>query len=168
MHRYKCWNSAMPTTAAPVKVTTGTSIKTMLQLATPSTRQCQLIAWGYTLDAVPGSTGGVIELVQTDVAATVTAHVAAGVQPLDPNAPASLMTLGASATGYTATVEGSVTATRTFDTDLIPPTAGAVPLSYDYQWMPDERPIVAISKFLRVRATFAAAVNMLTWVVWDE
>jgi hypothetical protein len=168
MHRYKCWNAPMPTTAAIAKVTTGTTIKTMLQIATPSTRELQLISWGYSLDAVPGSTGGIIELIQTDVAATVTAHVASGVQPLDPNAPASLMTLGTSATGYTATVEGSITATRSFDTDQIPPTAGATSVNYDYQFVQDERPIVAVSKFLRVRVTFAAAVNMLCWVVWDE
>lgn len=162
------FNSPMVTTAAPVPVTTGTVIKTMLQLATPSTRQCQLIAWGYSLSAVPGSTGGVIELVQTDVAATVTAHVAAGVQPLDPNAPASLMTLGTSATGYTATVEGSTTATRMLDFDQVPPSAGAVPTTFDYQWVLDERPIIAVSKFLRIRATFAAAVNMSCWLCWDE
>lgn len=168
MHRYKCWNGAAPTTAALVKVTTGTTIKTMLQVATPATRQLQLIAWGYTMDAVPGSTGGIVELIQTDVAATVTAHVAAGVQQLDPNAPNSLMTLGTSATGYSASAEGSITATRSFDTDLIAPTAGAQPITYDYQWMPDERPVVAVSKFLRVRVTMAAAVNMLCWVCWDE
>lgn len=168
MHRYKCFNAAMPTTAAPVKVTTGTVIKTMLQIATPSTRQLQLISWGYELDAVPGSTGGIVELVETDVAATVTAHVASGVQPVIPSLPASLVTLGVSATGYTATVEGAPTATRSFDTNLVPPTAGAASTSYDYQWMPDERPIVAVSKFLRVRVTMAAAVNMLTWVCWDE
>lgn len=168
MHRYKCFNAAMPTTAAIAPVATGTTIKTMLQIATPATRQCQLISWGYTLSAVPASGTATIELIQTDVAATVTPHVAAGVQPLDPNAPASLMTLGASATGYTATAEGTVTATRTFDTDQIASTAGAQPLNYDYQWMPDERPIVAVSKFLRVRVTFAASVNMLCWVVWDE
>ena len=158
----------MQTTAAIAKVTTGTAIKTMLQVATPATRQCQLISWGYELDAVPGSTGGIIELIQTDVAATVTAHVASGVQPLDPNAPASLMTLGTSATGYTATVEGATTAVRTFDANFADPTAGAASLSYDYQWALDERPIIAISKFLRVRVTFAAAVNMLCWVCFDE
>lgn len=167
MHRYKCWNGPAPTTAAQQKVTTGTAIKTMLQIATPSTREIQLISWGFTLDGVPASAGQV-ELIQTDVAATVTAHVASGVQPLDPNAPASLMTLGTSATGYTATVEGTVTATRTFDAQLIPPTAGALDLNYVYQFMPDERPIIAISKFLRVRATFGAAVNMSCWITWDE
>lgn len=168
MHRYKCFNAPMQTTAAIAKVTTGTSIKTMLQISTPATRQCQLISWGYELDAVPGSTGGIIELIQTDVAATVTAHVASGVQPLDPNAPASLMTLGTGNTGYTATVEGATTAVRTFDANFAAPTAGAESLSYDYQWALDERPIIAVSKFLRVRVTFAAAVNMLTWVCWDE
>jgi hypothetical protein len=168
VHRYKCMNSAMATTAATAKVTTGTAIKTMLQIATPSTRQLQIISWGYDLDAVPGSTGGIVELIQTDVAATVTAHVASGVQPLDPNAPPSLMTLGTSATGYTGTAEGTITATRIFDTNFAQPSAGAASLNYEYQFMPDERPIVAVSKFLRVRVTFAAAVNALVWVTWDE
>lgn len=170
MHRFKCGNWAMATTAAPVEVTTGTAIKTMLQIATPSTRQIQVISWGFTLDAAPATTGeGVIELVQTDVAATVTAHGASGVQPLDPNSPASLMTLGTSATGFTGTAEGSTTASRSFDTVKVTGVSnGAWPTSYSYQFMPDERPIVAVSKFLRVRATFSAAVNALVWVVWDE
>ena len=166
MHRYKTWNAAMPTTAAMVPVTTGTVIKTMLQIATPATRECQLISWGYSLSALPASGAASVELIQTDVAATVTAHVAAGVQPLDPNAPPSLMTLGTAATGYTATAEGVTTASRVFDMDQVSTVLG--PVTYDYQWMPDERPIVAVSKFVRVRVTFAAAVNLLCWVCWDE
>lgn len=168
MHRYKTWNGPMPTTAAQQAVTTGTSIKTMLQLATPSTRQIQLIAWGFTVDDPPGA-DAVVELLQTDVAATVTAHVAAGVQPLDPNAPASLLTLGTSATGYTATAEGSTTAARVFDAVSLSSVTAESPLTYGYQFMPDERPIVAVSKFLRVRATTpTTAVDMRCWVVWDE
>lgn len=167
MHRFICWNGAAPTTAALVKVTTGTAIKTMLQVATPSTRMIQLVSWGYTLDAVPGSAGQV-ELLQTDVAATVTAHVAAGVMPLQPGIPASLMTLGTGATGYTASAEGTTTASRVFDVGLIPSSAGATDLQYDYEWMPDARPVVDISKFLRVRVTFGGAVNMNCYVVWDE
>lgn len=153
----------MPTTAAQQSVTTGTAIKTLLQVATPSTRQLQVISWGFSTD---GAQAGVVELLQTDVAATVTAHVAAGVQPLDPNAPASLVTLGTSATGYTATVEGAITATRVFDAVTLS-AAGSNP-GYSYQFMPDERPIVAISRFLRVRVTFGVAENMRCWVVWDE
>jgi hypothetical protein len=136
----------------------------MLQIATPSTRQIQLISWGFSIDT---DQGGVVELLQTDVAATVAAHVAAGVQPLDPNAPVSLMTLGTSATGYTATAEGTTTASRVFDAQQV--QGGGVWLQpYAYQWMPDERPIVAVSKFLRVRVTFGTTTNMLCWVCWDE
>lgn len=169
MHRYKTWNGPMPTTAAQQSVTTGTAIKTMLQISTPSTRQIQLIAWGFSVDDYPGA-DSVVELLQTDVAATVTAHVAAGVQPLDPNAPASLLTLGVSNTGYTSSAEGTTTAARVFDAVSIDTTAGSnAPLSYSYQFMPDERPIVAVSKFLRVRATTpTTAVDMRCWVIWDE
>ena len=165
MHRYKTWNGAMPTTAAQVKVAVANGVKTMLQLSTPATRQIQLISWGYSIDA---ALAGVVELMQTDVAATVTAHVAAGVQPLDPNAPASLLTLGTANTGYTASAEGSTTASRVFDVQEV---ASSSPpnLSYSYQWTPAERPIVAISKFVRVRTTFGATTSsMVCWIVWDE
>lgn len=168
MAQFKTWNGPMPTTAAQQSVTTGTSIKTMLQVATPSTRYITLIAWGFSIDDTSGA-DGVVELLQTDVAATVTAHVASGVQPLDPNAPASLMTLSTSGTGYTASAEGTPTATRVFDAVSLSATTSESPYTYCYQWMPDERPIVAVSKFLRVRATTpTTAVDLRTWVVWDE
>jgi hypothetical protein len=166
MHRYKMWNGPMPTAAAQASVNTGTAIKTMLQLATPSTRQCQLIAWGYSIDD-PAGADGTIELIQTDVAATVTAHVVSGVLSLDPNAPASLMTLGVSATGYTASAEGAVTATRVLDVQSLSSTSAeaVANMSYAYQWMPDERPIIAVSKFLRVRATTpTTGVDMRCWM----
>jgi hypothetical protein len=157
----------MPTTSAQSSVSTGTTIKTMLQIATPSTREIQIISWGFSSNTAPGA-GSIFELLQTDVAATVTAHVAAGVQPLDPNAPASLMTLGTSATGYTASAEGSITTTRVLDAWQVTAT-NANPVGYVYQFMPDERPIVAVSKFLRVRATTpTSGVFLICWITWDE
>lgn len=159
----------MPTTAALASVTTGTSIKTMLQLSTPSTRQIQLISWGFSLESGPTTGPDTVELLQTDVAATVTAHVAAGVQSLDPNAPPSLLTLGTANTGYTSSGEGTTTASRVFDVVRVTINSSSAPgVLYSYQWMPDERPIVAVSKFLRVRATFATAAPMTCWLCWDE
>src|SRR4051812_19001014 len=114
----------MNTTAAFAKVTTGTAVKTMLQLSNPATRMIKVLSWGFSLDVAPGA-ASVVELIQTDVAATVTAHVAAGVQPIDAGLPASLLTLGTANTGYTGTAEGSTTATRLFDIKEIPLTAGA-------------------------------------------
>ena len=165
LHRYTACNGPMPTIAAQQSVSTGTSIKTMLQVATPSTREIEVIAWGYSLSGVPN---GTVELLQTDVAATVTAHVAAGVQPLDAGLPASLMTLGTTATGYTASGEGSITATRVFKSHLITNTAGENELNHYYQFLPEERPIIAASKFLRVRVTMGTSVSMQCFVVWGE
>jgi hypothetical protein len=165
---YKVWNGPAPTTTAQQSVTTSTAIKTMLQIATPSTRQIQLIAWGFSVDDPPGA-DAVVELLQTDVAATVTAHVASGIQPLDPNGTPSLCVGGTALTGYTASVEGATTASRTFDTVSLSSVSGESPLTYTYQWMPDERPIVAVSRFLRVRATTpTTAVDMRCWVVFNE
>lgn len=170
MHRYKAWNAAMVTTAAPTKVTTGTAIKTMLQVATPATRRIRIIEWGYSVDDPPGA-DAITELLDTDVAATVTAHVASGVQPIDPGMPASLMTLGTSATGFTATAEGTTTASRSHDNvSMSSVSAEAAPfLHYSKVWVPDARPIVAVSRFLRVRTTTpTTAVDMLCWIVWEE
>lgn len=168
---FKIFNAAMPTTAAPVKVTTGTAIKTMLQLSPPSSTSLTLLSWGFSLDAAPATTGvGVMELIQTDVAASVgTAHVAANVVKLDPNSPASALQYGTAQTGFTFGTEGSTAASRLFDAQEIAGVSnGPGDLKYSYQWLPDERPIVAVSTFLRVRATFSAAVNALVWVCWDE
>jgi hypothetical protein len=164
MTLYCAWNTAAPTTAMRAAVTTGTSIKTMLQIATPATKDIEVVRWGVRFDTAPTA---IIrcELVQTDVAATVTAHVAAGVQPYDdPNGPASLMTLGTTATGYTASAEGTVTATRTGDEWIAP-----IGVSYyDYEWSLGARFKVPVSKFLRVRVTTATANNMLTYICWSE
>ncbi len=112
-----------------------------------------------------------VELLQTDAAATVVAHVAAGVQPQDFNYPASAVTLGTAATGFTASAEGSTTATRVFDTQELIAAATPVNSSYFYQFMPDERPTVKAGSFLRVRVTSAgvdATSTMLCWATWAE
>lgn len=161
---YITFNGANPTTAALAPVTTGTAIKTLLQIATPSTRPLCVVEWGISFDGSTAATPGKIELIQTDVAATVTAAVAAGVMPHnDPNAPASLVTLSTTATGYTATSEGTTTVTRVLDYQLIAPTG-----QYVKQFPLGREPAVPISKFLRVRVTFGAAVNAVTYVVWEE
>jgi hypothetical protein len=131
----------------------------------------RIISWGFTTDAAPATTGvGVWELIDTDVGATVTAHVAAGCPNItNPGGTASKLTMGTEATGYTATAEDTVTAARLLDAREVDGVSnGASGNHYSYQFMPDERPLVAVSKFLRVRCTYSAAVNALCWVVWDE
>lgn len=161
---YWSGNGAAPTTAALVAVTTGTAIKTLLQIAPSATRPLKVVEWGISFDGSAAATPIKCELIQTDVAATVTAHVAAGVQPYDdPNAPASTVTLGTAATGYTASAEGTITATRYGDLQLIAPTG-----QYVKQWPLGREWQVPVSKFLRVRVTAGAAVNAYCYVIFEE
>lgn len=152
-----------------VKVATGTGVKTMLQIAPPSGTNLELISWGYELDAVPGSGSSIIELLETDTAATVTAHNANAIYNSDPNGQPSLLTVGAAATGFTASAEGSAfTSARVFGAFLISSTAGASQLNDSYQFVPDERDGVLGGRFLRVRVNFAATVNMLCWAKFRQ
>lgn len=159
---YRAYNFASPTTAAPTLVTTGTAIKTMLQVATPSTEDLTVVEWGIMLDA--GSTVVKAELIETDVAATVTAHVAAGIVKVNnPNGPASLATLSTTATGYTSTSEGTTTAARLLDFTVLT-NAG----KEWHQYPLGREPQMAISKFLRIRVTATVAVGCACYVEWEE
>jgi phosphoribosylaminoimidazole (AIR) synthetase len=115
---YLIGNGAMPTTAAFVAVTTGTAIKTMLQVKPGATTVLKIIEWGISFDGSAAATPGKVELIETDVAATVTASVANDITKYDPAAIAqgdpttALIAVGTSSTGYTATAEGSITAVR--------------------------------------------------------
>jgi hypothetical protein len=165
---YITYNGPMPTTAGQVAVTTGTTIKTLLQIATPSTKGMQLLEWGISFNGSAAATPILCELLETGAvpATSLTAHVAAGLQPYnDANAPASQMTLGTGATGYNTSggAEGTITAVREFDVQQVAPTN-----QYLKQWPLDQGPDVAVSRYLRVRVTAAAAVNAICYVVWVE
>lgn len=160
--QFKFYNGALPTTAAIVHVTTGTAIKTLLQVATPATTGIDIVSWGISLDGSTFGTKVACELIDTDVAATVTTG-SGHIMKTQNTADASLMTVGTSATGYTATVEGSITATRPLDVQKVDGTG-----AYSYDWSLGNYPRVAASRFLRIRVTTASAVNATCWVVWNE
>lgn len=166
-NQYIIWNGAAPTTAAIVKVSTGAVIKTMLQLlgAVPF----KIKAWGWQGDGFALAAPGTVELIDTGtVGATVTAHVAAGIMPRnDPNAPANTagtsgtpFNLGTTHTGYTGTAEGTITATKVLDAWLASPMG-----VYSIQYPLGDEPKVVAGNFLRIRCTFAAAINALCYVV---
>lgn len=162
--QFAAYNAASPTTAAIVPVTTGTAIKTLLQVAPPSTLELEVVGWGISFDGTTFGTKIRCELVDTDVAATVTAHVAAGVvKETHPGALASQVTLGTAATGYTASAEGTTTAARLLDYQLIDQSG-----AYSFMWPLGTSPRVAVSRFLRVRVTATAAVNAVCWITWQE
>lgn len=170
LHRYRIYNAAMPTTAALASVTTNTVIQTLLQLAVPAGRAFQIPAWGFTVDDVPGA-DGVIELVDTAaIAATVTAHASTGIVKLDNTIDTSLATLGVNATGFTATAEGAIVATRVLDVVRLSSTSAEITQNpYEKEWPWHRIPTVGASRFLRVRATTpTTGVAISCWIDWIE
>ena len=166
---YACWNGPMPTTAALVKVTTGTAIKTMLQIV-PAVN-IRIVEWGVSMDGSAAATPVELELIDTgSVAATVTAYATTDVYPYtNPSDPAntsgstgSPLNLGTALSGYTATVEGTVTATRLGDYQLIAPTN-----QYIKQWPLTREFGLAAGKVGRIRVTAGAAINMLCYVMFE-
>jgi hypothetical protein len=156
----------MPTTAAQAVVSTGTAIKTLLQIKPFNI--ARIVEWGISFDGFAAAAPIKVELLETDVAATVTASVDADIAKLGPGvsdqAAASVagLTLGTSATGYTSSAEGSITAVRMLDVQLIAPTS-----QYVKQFPLGREPVIQIAKIGRIRVTAAAAVNAYCYMVLD-
>lgn len=160
--QYRIANGPMPTTAAFAAVTTGTSIKTMLQLKPFNI--VKIKAWGISFDGAADAAKIKCELIETGtVFGTVTASADADVFKYGgtDQAVASVagLTMGTSATGYTCTSEGSITAVRNFDLEYVSPAG-----NYVYQWPLGDEPVCLIGNATRVRVTAPSAVNCYTWI----
>lgn len=167
MARYKIFNGPSPTTAAQVPVTTGTAIKTLLQVQVSATLGAHIVEWGISFDGAAMAAAIKCELLEQDVAATVTAHVTAGIVRLDEAAVqggdpvTNLILVGTAATGYTSSNENSPAVSRVFDAQLVDPAVG-----YVLQFPLGERPYMKPGTFFtKVRVTAAAAVNAYCYVV---
>lgn len=169
---YVAYNSAMVTTASPVKQPTGTAIRTMMQLA-PGVPM-RVIEWGVSFDGSAAATPGIVELIDTGtVFATLsTAYAVADIQTYgDPNAPANTagasgvpLNLGTALSAFAtaAGTEGTPTATRMGGVGLIAPTnqyEKQMPLSREFE--------VPAGHALRVRMNFGATVNTLIYVIFE-
>jgi len=167
MALYTISNGPMQTTAAFASVTTGTAIKTMLQIKPSATVVAKIKEWGISFDGLAAATPIKVELIETDVAATVTASVANDISKTDANAlsggdpTTNLIVVGTTATGYTASAEGTITAVRNLDSPkFIAPTN-----QYEKQFPLGNEPIIQISKFARIRVTAPAAVNCYCYIL---
>jgi hypothetical protein len=80
----------------------------MLQVKPSATILAKIVEWGVSFDGSAAATPGKVELIETDVAATVTASVANDITKFDANAlsggdpTTNLIQVGTAATGYTA------------------------------------------------------------------
>lgn len=155
----------MPTTAAQVPVTTGTAIKTLLELKPFNT--IKIVEWGISFDGSAAATPIKVELLDTGtVFGTVTASADADVAKMgsveDAVSSVAALTLGTSATGYTCTSEGSITSVRMFDPQLIAPTG-----QYVKQFPLGREPKGIIGNAIRIRVTAGAAVNAYCYIIFE-
>lgn len=159
---YKVFNGPMPTTAAQAKLATGAVIKTMMQLKGAVT--IQIREWGISFDGFAAAAPISCELLETNVAATVTAYVDADLSKIGSGeqaaAAAAGITLGTSASGYNASAEGSITAVRMFDAQIVQPTN-----QYVYQFPLGTEARILIGNFGRIRVTAPATVNCLAYML---
>jgi len=73
-----------------------------------------------------------------------------------------MLSVGTAATGYTASAEGTITASRVFDAQLVAPTN-----QYVKQFPLGREPVVNVGTSLRIRVTADAPVNAYAYVTLE-
>jgi len=139
------------------------TVKTILQLK-PGANKVRVVEWGYGFDATPSQPVRV-ELVETGtVFATVTTIGSGITRYNDVTGAVSAAVAGTAATGFNASAEGSVVASRllayTYENGLY----------FKQQFPLGREPEVNAGAALRVRATptTSSASNMFCYIVWEE
>jgi hypothetical protein len=165
---YAVLNGAAPGAAAAVPISTGTAIKTHLQIATNTTSQAiRVVEWWTEFDGATAATPIKVELIRHTGGpqTTLTAYGAADIAKVnDPNAPATSIQLGTALSGFSnTTTEVTPTGAVSLETHLVPPTSGIY-----VQFPLGREPEIQVSAFSRIRTTAGAAVNAYTGYMWEE
>jgi hypothetical protein len=152
-------------TTAPfdvVEVATGTALKTVLQVGIPSTTDIRIHGWGVSFDGI-SATGdpGRCSLLDSTVAATAGTSLTPEKWESE-DAPASLCVGGTALTAYNLT-EPTHTAVRYYDSQEVHPQTG-----YSVFFPSERHPRVKPSRFLVIRVLFAATVNCIPWILYEE
>ena len=164
MALYTIYPSASPTVAAQAVIATDAVIKTLIQVR--ATRLVKIREWGISFAAFAAAQPVLCELLATGtVFATVTPHVDAGVpkfNPAEESAVASVagITYTTTGTGFDASAEGTIIATRMFDAQHIAPTN-----QYVKQFPLGAEPILDIGESGRIRVTAPATVDALCYLL---
>jgi hypothetical protein len=167
MGLYLLASGPMQTTAAFASNTTTAAIKTMMQFVPSATKIARIVEWGISFDGSTAATPGKVELIETNVAATVTAYVTADITHYDDEAliggdpVTNIIQVGTALSGYNASAEGSITTVRNLDG----PQLIAGTNQYIKQFPLGREPIVQTGKFARIRVTFGVAVNAYCYMI---
>lgn len=166
---YAVLNAAAPGAAAAAPISTGSAIKTMLQIATNTTSQSiRCVEWWTEFDGSSAATPVRVELIRHTGGAqsTLSAYVVADVSKInDPNAPTSTIQLGTALSGWNQTTPTEIapTGAMSLETHFVPPTSGIY-----VQFPLGREPEIGVSQFSRIRTTATAPVNAYSGYMWEE
>jgi hypothetical protein len=169
MTSYIAFNSALSaTTAIAAGTSYATGAKVALQIGIPTGRQIELEEWGIAQDGSAAATPTLVEIASTATASTTSsAHTTTTVSPLiDPNAPASTMTMGTTSTGYGNGAITSNTTLRMADRLYVPTTAPYVKI-----WPLGCYPkfgATGAAQYLQFRINTTVTLNAICYLVWHE
>jgi hypothetical protein len=146
------------------KLATGTAIKSHIQLVPPTNKDVAVMGWGISFDGAAAGQSIECEVIEVDVAATVTAHAASGLHAVNnPGGSGSQLQLGTALTGYNASAEGAITAVRQGDAQLIQPTN-----QFIYDFILGYEFVIRSGKFGRLRVTASASVGAIAYLMYAE
>jgi hypothetical protein len=152
-----------PPTAVASSATSGT-VKTILQLKTGAGK-IRIIEWGYTLDSVPAAPLRV-EIVETGTIFATVTTLGSGVRSYNDVTGAATQTAaaGTAATGFNASAEGTITASRLFGYQY------ENGIYFKQQFPLGREPEVNAASALRIRVTptTSVAVNIMPYIIWEE
>lgn len=166
MALYKIFNGPMPTTASQAAMATTAAIKTLMQVQPSATNIMKIREWGISFDGSAAATPGIVELCETDTAATVTAYGVNDIHKFDSDAlmngnpTTNLFQVGTANSGYGGSAENAPTLVRQLDVQHISPMN-----QYVFPMPLGVLPVVQVSKFMRIRCKFAATVNTICYVL---
>ena len=169
---YSVQNQTGAVTAPNPGVTTSASLYTMIQLVPATNSPLFIVEYRVSFSAFALQAPFAVDLVETGtVAATVTTYAVADINTYDdPNAPANTsgssgipLNLGTSLSGFTSSSEGSISATRVFDSFLAEPVGDSGP----HQFPTDSRPEVKPGNVLRLRVKGDGTAKVVASIVFS-
>jgi hypothetical protein len=159
---YWVQNTALGGAAAPAKVATGTTIKSMIQIAVPSTVAVRIVEWGCSFDTPASASIINVELFGTTTALTHNTDVTFTAAEYASFSGVPSLTTCQVASGGTFT-ETTPAGYRPLDVQTIVP-----PAVYVKQWPLGREPQSNLSTWVRVRVTASVTCNMYSYILWEE
>lgn len=164
---YTVLNGAAPGATAVTPISTGTALKTMMQLQPSANTAIRIVEWWTEFDGSAAATPIKVEVVAHSTApqTTLASYVAADIAPAnDPNAAAWDGTLASNASGFgTGGAEVTPTGTiRNLATHFVPPTSGIY-----IQYPLGREPEIKVSLYVRHRTTAGASVNCYAGISFE-